>query len=63
MKCANCLRVLLVRRRIETDKKTGKQWVIDYCMSCKAPNDIEEYNPVLHKYITLLYGSADGTRA
>lgn len=51
MKCLKCGRTILIKQRVEMDKKTKKRWVISACSACDAGFDLEDFDPVLHSYL------------
>lgn len=42
--CPGCGRSAKVSERVETDRKTKKNWLITYCAKCGYNYDIEEYH-------------------
>lgn len=41
--CPKCQRSAKVSERIETDKKTKKNWLITFCAKCGYNYEIDEY--------------------
>lgn len=41
--CPKCQRSAKTSERIETDRKTKKNWLITFCAKCGYNYDIEEY--------------------
>lgn len=42
--CPKCQRSAKTSERIETDKKTKKNWLITFCAKCGYNYEIEEYH-------------------